>query len=194
MNYPITVVIDNGHSKTFIYKDDIKKMGFKYDANCQNWQKEINTEEELNDVELYCGKRGLAVISPFTKRSNNYRDIFFENTPPVDKRERYRCVYCGRKLKRNKVSVDHLISVYRSQISQKSRNKLRKMNCTSVNDVKNLVPSCRHCNSSKGYWLYPWIWMAKIGKNEKFWKIKNIIFYGAIIYTFIWSIFVSIRY
>ena len=194
MNYPITVVIDNGHSKTFIYKDDIKKMGFKYDANCQNWQKEINTEEELNDVELYCGKRGLAVISPFTKRSNNYRDIFFENNPPVDKRERYRCVYCGRKLKRNKVSVDHLISVYRSQISQKSRNKLRKMNCTSVNDVKNLVPSCRHCNSSKGYWLYPWIWMAKIGKNEKFWKIKNIIFYGAIIYTFIWSIFVSIRY
>lgn len=194
MNYPITVVIDNGHSKTFIYKDDIKKMGFKYDANCQNWQKEINTEEELNDVELYCGKRGLAVISPFTKRSNNYRDIFFENNPPVDKRKRYRCVYCGRKLKRNKVSVDHLISVYRSQISQKSRNKLRKMNCTSVNDVKNLVPSCKHCNSSKGYWLYPWIWMAKIGKNEKFWKIKNIIFYGAIIYTFVWSISMSIRY
>lgn len=194
MNYPITVIIDNGYSKTFIYKEDIKKMGFTYDTDCQNWKKEIYSDTELKKIDSFCGKRGLAFISPFTKRSNNYRDKFFNANPPINKHGKYRCVYCGRKLKRDKVSVDHIVSVYRSQVSQKSRNKLKKMNCESVNDVKNLVPACKHCNSSKGYWLYPWIWMAKIGKSEKFWKIKNIIFYGAIIYIFIWSISMNIRY
>ena len=138
MKYPTNIVIDNGNSKTFIYKEKIKQFGFKYNPDCQNWEKSVNSDEELQEIEQFCGKRGLAFISPFTKRSNSYRDNFFNNNPPIDKRGRYRCVYCGRKLKQSKVSVDHLVSVYRSQISQQSRNMLRKMDCESVNDIKNL--------------------------------------------------------
>ena len=194
MEYPINIVIDNGNSKTFIYKEKIKQLGFKYNPDCQNWGKSVNSDEELQEIEQFCGKRGLAFISPFTKRSNSYRDNFFDNNSPIDKRGRYRCVYCGRKLKQSKVSVDHLVSVYRSQISQQSRNMLRKMDCESVNDVKNLVPACRHCNSSKGYWLYPWLWMAKIGKCEKFWKIKNVIIYGSIAYCVVYAILSGMGY
>lgn len=194
MEYPITVTIDDGKSKTYVYKEDIKRMHFVYDTKCQNWKKEIFSKSEFDDIESFCGRRGLAFITPLTKRSNNYRDKFFDVYQPIDKRGRYRCVYCGKKLKRNKVSVDHLVSVYRSQVSQKARNVLRKNGCESVNDVKNLVPSCRHCNSSKGYRLYPWVWIAKIGKSEKFWKIKNFICVGVFAYLIFLALMFDIKY
>lgn len=189
MKFPVTIVIDDGYAKTYAYRQKIGQMGFLFDSEYKNWIKEVSSESELNEIEEFCGSKGLSFISPFTKRSNGYRDDFFNANAPIDKRGKYRCVYCGRKQSKERITIDHLISVRRAQKSQKSRDKLRAMECDSVNDIKNLVPACKHCNSSKGHMLYPWLWIANIGKRENFWKTKNALIVCLFAYLIIGTLF-----
>lgn len=61
-----------------------------------------------------------------------YRDDFFESNKP--KNGKYECAYCGDKLNKNQVDVDH--------ITPKSRG--------GSDSVSNLTASCSHCNRQKG--------------------------------------------
>lgn len=78
------------------------------------------------------------------ERDNSYRERFIEAHPPHN--GKYRCVYCGRKINKDDMQVDHVIAVGRVK-----RNWLYRL-CLpdGVNDLSNLVPSCRKCNHRKG--------------------------------------------
>ncbi len=45
-----------------------------------------------------------------------------------------RCFHCGKKLKGNDACVDHVVPQYQG----------------GLDDLKNLIPSCRKCNSARG--------------------------------------------
>lgn len=93
------------------------------------------------------------ITNPKYQRSSNYRAEFMRHWPP-DSEGYYRCVYCGRKIKKDKMQVDHIISVDMAQKNWFSRPLLPK---SGVNDLSNLVPACQRCNRKKdrygGFWI-----------------------------------------
>lgn len=52
------------------------------------------------------------------------------------------CAYCGCELEMKDMQVDHLQSV--------ARSRWMKTDMSDVNDISNLMPSCRSCNYYKG--------------------------------------------
>ena len=65
-----------------------------------------------------------------TKRiiiSDDIKDIVYA-------RSNGRCFYCGKKLKKEEMSIEHFIP----------------LNCSGSNDIKNLYCSCKKCNQEKG--------------------------------------------
>ena len=103
-------------------------------------------------------------------RSDNYRQRFIRAFPP--KHGKYRCVYCGRWVKTRDMTVDHVIPVYGVKRSRFMRWKIRHY--TDVNDLRNLVPSCRRCNLKKGESTsFVWRWRARLGKHALYWRIRR---------------------
>lgn len=78
------------------------------------------------------------------ERDETYRTRFIAANPP--KNGKYRCVYCGRRVLKNKMQVDHVIAVNRVK-----KNWLYRL-CVpnGINDLDNLVPACPKCNRRKG--------------------------------------------
>lgn len=78
------------------------------------------------------------------KRDNSYRTRFIAEHPP--KHGKYRCVYCGRKITKDAMEVDHVVAIGRLK-----KNWLYRL-CVpnGVNDTSNLVPACHGCNHRKG--------------------------------------------
>lgn len=115
-------------------------------------------------------------------RSSDYRQNYFDAYPSQD--GKYRCVYCGRKYPKEKITIDHLYPV--NQVSQnlKLQEKMRQQGIPSLNSVENLVPACWNCNQKKSDKMGIWITRGKIGKSETGWKIRWILrilfFLGAI--------------
>lgn len=105
------------------------------------------------------------------KRSKDYRQKFIHMHPP-DKHGKYRCVYCGRKIKQQDMQVDHIIPVDAVQHSWFMRHRMKK----GVNDISNLVPSCKKCNLKKAskVSLYYRI-RARIGSHEGYWVFRKIV-------------------
>lgn len=94
------------------------------------------------------------------QRSDTYRTEFIRNWPP--RAGKYRCVYCGRKISKNDMEVDHVVPV-----KAVSHNLLYRLMVPpeGVNSLSNLVPACHKCNRRKGskcgFWLI----------RGKFWRI-----------------------
>ncbi len=118
-------------------------------------------------------------------RSRHYREKFIRMHPP-DRHGKYRCVYCGRKIKAEEMQVDHVVplgAVRRHPI-------LRACLKGRVNDMSNLVPSCASCNlkkSSKTGFYYRV--RARLGAHEGYW-----IFRGTLRITFILFVCFTIYY
>lgn len=111
------------------------------------------------------------IDTKYGKRSNTYRNIFFKNVnPPFF--NRYFCVYCGRILSKEQVTVDHLFPVGEVNKNIRLQKKLKKMGAKSVNDYQNLVPSCKKCNNKKGSKMGIWIIKGRIGRYQKLWLIR----------------------
>lgn len=98
------------------------------------------------------------------ERDDSYRERFVAAHPP--KNGKYRCVYCGRKIKKDDMQVDHIIAVNRVK-----KNWLYKI-CVpnGVNDISNLVPSCARCNNRKGDKGGLW------ALRGKFWRVFLPVF------------------
>lgn len=109
-------------------------------------------------------------------RSNNYRKIFFDNN-----NEPFRCRYCNKRLKKEQVTVDHIIPVYQAKSNVKARNLLTLMGAKDVNDVKNLAPSCFKCNKAKDAKMGIWFIRGVFGKYQVFWTVRAIFYYCLII-------------
>lgn len=103
-------------------------------------------------------------------RDTKYRQRFFdENKGP------YHCAYCGRRLKRDQIEVDHLIPVSQAKSDVKVRTWLHLCGITNVNDNKNLVSSCQRCNRKKSDKMGLWIVKGFLGRHKIFWTIRNIV-------------------
>ena len=98
------------------------------------------------------------------ERANNYRQTFFARTQAP-----YRCRYCNKKLQKNKVVVDHIVPV------ASARMMLAVKRCGSVNDIRNLAPACRDCNSKKSDKMGLWVVRGWLGKYKLYWIILRII-------------------
>ena len=93
-------------------------------------------------------------------RSDNYRSEFIRRWP--QKHGYYRCVYCGKRIDKNHMEVDHVVPVHAVQ-----HNFLYRL-CVpydGVNSIANLVPSCHRCNRKKGSKCG--LWMIR----GKFWRL-----------------------
>lgn len=104
-------------------------------------------------------------------RSKNYREKFIRMHPP-DRHGKYRCVYCGRKIKTKEMQVDHIVP-----IGAVRRHPLLRAHMKGrVNDMSNLVPSCRKCNLKKSaktglrYRI-----RARLGSHEGYWKFRKAV-------------------
>lgn len=103
--------------------------------------------------------------------STDYRKRFFERYRPAFG-DYYFCSYCGRPVKKDRVTVDHLYPVDRVKTSRSLRRRLEKCGYDSVNDPKNLVPACRSCNSRKGTKTGLWIIAGSLGRIQPLWFVR----------------------
>ena len=79
----------------------------------------------------------------------------------------WRCCYCGKKLKKREIEVDHLIPVYKAKRQRHWQKKLPN----GVNDKTNLVAACRHCNRMKSSKTGLWYVRGLLGQHQLYWKI-----------------------
>ena len=110
-----------------------------------------------------------------TERSSDYRRNWFsENKDKEDSRGRYRCVYCGRKFKKQDITIDHVIPVFAAKRSFLARMYLHSNGIHNVNDTANLVPACAKCNKKKGASIRGYPIKASLGKHEMWWLIVRL--------------------
>lgn len=92
-------------------------------------------------------------------RSEDYRTRYIAGHPGW--REKwYMCPYCGRFVTRDKMQVDHIISIDLANRQPLYRWLVPK---EGINSEKNLTAACEKCNlkkSNRGGW---WIVRAKLG-------------------------------
>lgn len=74
------------------------------------------------------------------------KEFSLEKRKQVYNKFKGRCAYCGNKVEYSKFQVDHITPKYRgSTNSELSKYGISK----GSNDIDNLNPSCKSCNSSK---------------------------------------------
>lgn len=177
------------------YQRKFRSFGLKWDKNgfygCVKYRR-------YQKIQGFCYTNGLSVKidSGFSSRSGNYRSVFFKSHKPQIGKY-YICSYCGRLLKPEKVTVDHLYPIKKAREDPKIQHKLRKMGLHDVNDPKNLVAACEKCNARKAAKTGKWILWGKIGQSTFFWIIRKIIrlcvFITAIYVLYQTGIFEEIR-
>ena len=107
-------------------------------------------------------------------RSGSYRYRFMKAWPPEN--GKYRCVYCGRKIRPEKMTVDHVIPVDAAKTSKKAQRMLDRHYQDGVNDLNNLVPCCFRCNQKKGStYSGKWIRRARLGKTTWYWPLVHVV-------------------
>lgn len=176
----MVIKIKNGKATTYEYRDELFRSGYrlvKKNNGHSYFEKHIKDkkyESILIEINHFKAK-GLIVetIPDNYTRSKNYREKFFKNAEPVKK---YRCVYCGKRLPKEKITIDHIYPVAKAS-TRRGKKHLKKKGIYNINDEKNLAPSCKHCNSSKGQKAGIWILKAHLGQHEWFWKIRAILLF-----------------
>ncbi|MEG1840414.1 MAG: HNH endonuclease signature motif containing protein [Raoultibacter sp.] len=95
-------------------------------------------------------------------RSSRYAEAYF-----AVESSGWRCAYCGRRLEKYQVTVDHIIPVARAQTSWFYWPFLDKVvGAASVNDPINLVSACRTCNAHKAAKGGLWVVRGFIGRSR----------------------------
>ena len=103
------------------------------------------------------------------ERSSDYRKTFFDYYQPP-----YRCRYCNKRLKKKYVVIDHIYPVSKGKSNIDSRMLIYLRGISSVNDVRNLAPSCFKCNKRKGDKLGLWYIRGILGKYRSYWVCLTI--------------------
>lgn len=170
----VAVRISNGKNRIYDYRTELNRAGFEFnERQYSSFYEKRMPEENADEWVAFCKKYRLRcdVIPEQYMRSGDYRKEFFKETKPVTP-AKYRCAYCGRKLTYKQVQVDHVIPVNKMSYDKGVRFFAKQFGIENVNDTKNLVSSCRHCNLSKGTKMGMWVWRGFLGKSELLWKIR----------------------
>lgn len=130
------------------------------------------TEDEKKEIIKKLRWSGLKynIAEERWERSSNYRANFFKYYGEGP----YRCRYCNKRLTKNTVVIDHVIPVSVAKKSGRARRKLKKKGIENVNDVRNLVASCKRCNSKKANKTGIWLYRAEWGAYNIYWVIRPI--------------------
>lgn len=104
-------------------------------------------------------------------RNSSYRQFYFKNEVPYWG-NRYRCIYCGRFLKKEDVTIDHIIPIYKAEHCISARMLMKILGLKTVNDYGNLGAACEKCNKKKGSKMGLWAIRGMLGKNKWFWRVR----------------------
>lgn len=103
-------------------------------------------------------------------RSGNYRARFLKAHPP-DRSGKYRCWYCGRRVR--DITVDHIVSIAQTKRDPKVQRYM-KWHHIDINGEDNLALACRRCNGEKSQKdAGKYIRLAKRGRHEWYWKLRH---------------------
>ena len=110
-------------------------------------------------------------------RSDHYRRDFFSYYPrPLGG---YRCRYCHRRIPDKRLCIDHIYPIYRTKTGNDFW--LRLLRIEDVNDVRNLAPACRRCNTKKGRNAGIWVLRAILGRYEAYWVLRKVFFVALVV-------------
>ena len=134
------------------------------------------SKRRINNIKRFCRKNHARFYfdDPKWTRSADYRSTFFKNNPPLPGNT-YMCVYCGRRVRKEDITVDHIYPVAKVSSSLRLQKKLERKGIRSVNSAKNLAPACWRCNSRKGTKTGTWVLRAELGRNESLWRVRKLL-------------------
>ena len=140
---------------------------FKQESKCK-WSAYMPKRDAIKSVKK-ANKLNMKAIAFDERydRSPYYRYEFIRKNPPEN--GMYRCVYCGRLVKKDDMEVDHILPVRRAKESKRLQRKLKN----GVNEITNLVPSCHRCNQKKGDSMaLKWRIKAALGQHRVYWALR----------------------
>ena len=167
------IVTDNGIHYTLYDRSELNNRGLKKSGS--SYKGEIRSKD-IDSLERYCQDRGLSIEidGGYGQRDTNYRREFFKTYKPHIA-GRYYCAYCGRLLRRDKLTVDHIYPVWQVKHSLRLQKRLKRRGIPNVNSAKNLVAACAPCNSKKGKSMGTWIIRGKLGRHPTYWNIVHAV-------------------
>ena len=116
-------------------------------------------------------------------RSGNYRNIYLEN----NKKSEYTCVYCGKLIPKDSITVDHVIPVDAAKKSRILQLYMTARGFDGINDERNLIHACWDCNSAKGRNnSMIWAIRAHLGKHKVYWIFRRTVFFALAALILIW--------
>lgn len=178
--------VSNGINSTYKYRYDLHEDGFAFENN--KWKIE-GKKKELKRFKKKYRKKGLSCIMYDNNvvRSTDYRKNFFQKNKGlrIFHKKYYRCAYCGKLVKKDCITVDHIIPVHKSQRSLIAKMLMKMFRIKNINEYENLTPSCSKCNSKKGSklavkYLYNGV-TGKIGSGIVVRRIVNLLIFFLIV-------------
>lgn len=168
-NNKIHMIISDGENETYYCKDFLYSSGFRYSTEDRKWYRDTTSMKSIRMFGDFANRFGLSFIyfDDTRVRDNSYRQTFFDNNKPMIG-DYYICAYCFKPMKKEKVTVDHIIAVRKSQKNKLANWLMDRMDIQNVNDEKNLCCACRECNSRKGTKGGLWILRGFLGKKKGF--------------------------
>ncbi|WP_236884397.1 HNH endonuclease [Clostridium baratii] len=161
---------------TYYYRKELKSEEFEFVKKAYGksyWMKKyVMTSDELGELDKvrnYWKKKGLntLILYPNNIRSNDYRKKFLSSNNGI--KGYFFCAYCGKIMDINTLTVDHIFPIERTAKSNLLKKILRMMNIENINDIKNLAPCCKRCNSRKGSKVGLWTIRGLLGRYKFTW-------------------------
>ncbi len=165
------ITITDGFLPTIFFKKSLEKMKFrpKKKGIKSYWEKHIDDDrlDKAKEIKRFCRHRflGCLVIDDSMERSTHYRSDYLKKHKGFLGTGLYFCAYCHSPVRKHKMTVDHIVSVYNAKTNPKYRNFLERLSIQNVNDVRNLASSCFRCNSRKSSDGGLWIVKGYFGKS-----------------------------
>lgn len=166
-------VVEKSDGSLDRHQKELKRLGLRRVSSTM-YCGETMSEKKVRKVKLFCSRNYARFYydDPKWLRNTSYRGTFFRNNPPM-RGGTYICVYCGRKIKKDRITVDHVYPIARASSSLRMQKKLERKGIRDINAKENLVPACWNCNMKKGTKMGTWIIRARIGKSRVIWRVRK---------------------
>lgn len=173
--------ITDGKKKTITYKDELKSLGLSF-KKTGKYSGYWYTDDDSRQRELlkFCNKRKLIIEKEDERytRSSDYRTQFFKyNKGYKHDGKTYHCAYCGKKVKKDELEVDHVVAIDAVKNHILARLFIFLLGIHNINDTKNLVASCKKCNRKKSNKQGFWVLRGYLGKHIWFWRTLRFLIF-----------------
>lgn len=141
------VEVTDGRRTTYRYRHKLSYFGLK--PKGRKWTLTTSDNDIVDYINSFCRRKHLTVNIIENKyiRSSKYRSVYFHAYPSDT--GVYRCVYCGKRMSKDKITVDHVIPIQKVQKSDFYKNLLVTCGIDSVNDPKILLQPAKNAIRKK---------------------------------------------